>query len=289
MKRFLILLLIPLLLLWGCKANEQPVISDPATQGATQPPATEPEITEPESTEPATTESTEPETTEATEAETTEPTEPEPTEPEHSALYIPGVSVENVITYFNEVCLDAEFVHSGDASLLQRWEMPVCYSVEGSPTAEDLEVLEGFTDWLNTVENFPGIRRNQSDDFVNLRIHFCTQEELLAIMGDHFTGLDGAVTFWYNGDNAIFDAVICVRTDLDQYVRNSVIQEEIYNGLGPIQDTNLRQDSLIYSGYTTPQEPTQTDRLIMELLYHPSLSCGMTAQECEEAIRQLYY
>ena len=46
---------------------------------------------------------------------------PEPTpspKPEHSSLYIEGLSVEDVITYFNEVCLDAEFVNSGDPSRL---------------------------------------------------------------------------------------------------------------------------------------------------------------------------
>ena len=63
----------------------------------------------------------------------------------------------------------------------------------------------------------------------------------------------------------------------------------IYNGLGPVQDTDLRGDRLIYSGYTTPQEPTRMDMLIMELLYHPSLRCGMNSAECAEVIRLLYY
>ena len=64
-----------------------------------------------------------------TTAETTAPTET--TAPEHSPLYIPGVDVEEVIRYFNEVCLDAEYVNAGNPSLLQRWEKPITYSIIG--------------------------------------------------------------------------------------------------------------------------------------------------------------
>ena len=77
--------------------------------------------------------------------------------------------------------------------------------------------------------------------------------------------------------------------EFDQEVRNSVILEEIYNGLGPVQDTDLRQDSLIYSGYSIPQELTEIDELLLKLLYHPDMKCGMNAAECEAVIRNLYY
>lgn len=235
-----------------------------------------------------------PQTTAGTEATTqeqepeasTEPTEP--AEPEHSELYIPGVSVEDVILYFNEVCLDAEFVHSGDASVVQKWTAPISYAVYGNPTEKDLEVLTGFTLWLNNYAGFPGIYEASNPEFANLRIYFCGQEEFLDRMGDDYVGLDGAVTFWYT-DNVIYDEIICILDTLDQTARNSVILEELYNGLGPVQDTLLRPDSLIYAEYVTPQELTKVDELIIKLLYHPNIKCGMNAEECEQVIRQLYY
>ena len=217
-----------------------------------------------------------------------ETTVPETTAPAHSPLYIPYLDTEDVITYFNEVCLDAEFVNSGDATLLQKWAEPICYQVNGTPTEEDLKVLDRFTAWLNTVEGFPGITENKSDEYVNLQIYFCPEAELIERMGENFAGLDGAVTFWYT-ENEIYDAIICIRTDLDQETRNSVILEEIYNGLGPVQDTDLRQESIIYSGFSTPQALTKIDELILKLLYHPDIHCGMIAEECESVIRELYY
>ncbi len=53
-------------------------------------------------------------------AETTAPGTVPTTEPlpEHSDLYRPGLSADDLVLYFNEVCLDSEFVNSGDPSLL---------------------------------------------------------------------------------------------------------------------------------------------------------------------------
>lgn len=263
MKKYFILALC-LLLLTGCTPAE-PAPTELPTVAETAPPVTEV----------------------PTEAPTEPPTEA-PTLPPHSELYIPGVEIEDVITCFNEVCLSAEFVNSGDPSYLQRWNAPITYRVYGEPTDEDLAKIEEFAGWLNTLFGFPGIYEAREDEYVNLRIHFCNQETMTDLMGDNFAYMDGGVTFWYS-DDVIYDAIICIRTDLDQYLRNSVILEEIYNGLGPVQDTDLRPDSIIYSGFSEPQELTGMDQLILKLLYHPDLSCGMDAAECEAVIRTLYY
>ena len=203
-------------------------------------------------------------------------------------MYIPGLSVEDVILYFNEVCLDAEISNSGDPSKLQKWMEPIYYTLDGPATAEDLETLTAFVQFLNTIDGFPGIYEAESLEQTNLQIYFRTSQELVDIMGSNFTNCDGGVTFWYI-DNAIYDATICYSTEPSQYVRNSVILEEIYNGLGPVQDTWLREDSIIYAGYSEPQELTEIDKLMLIQLYHPRLECGMDAEACEAAIRELYY
>ena len=68
-----------------------------------------------------------------------------------------------------------------------------------------------------------------------------------------------------------------------------MILEEIYNGLGPIQDTSMRSDSIIYSEFSQPQNLTDIDELLLKLLYHPDILPGMNAQQCEQVIRALYY
>lgn len=275
MKRILLALLLLCGLLAGC-GSSQPV-----------PETTVPTILAPTETAIPT---IPPETT-AAETEPPETTVPEteaPTEAGHSWLYIPGLSAEDVILYFNEVCLDAEFSDSGDPSKLQKWMEPIYYTLDGPATDEDLETLTAFVDFLNTIDGFPGIYEAETLAQANLQIYFRTRQGLVDIMGSNFAGCDGGVTFWYE-ENAIYDATICYATEIDQYVRNSVILEEIYNGLGPVQDTDLRPDSIIYGPYSEPQDLTEIDRLILVLLYHPALECGMDAAQCEAVIRQLYY
>jgi len=236
------------------------------------------------------------ETSPSSPTQETEPTEPEPTEtqpqntePAHSALYIPGLSVENVITYFCEVCLDSEFTDGGDPTVIQKWISPIYYSLNGDYTDKDLAVLTEFASWLNTIEGFPGISQSTSNDTTNLQIHFCTPQKLSDLMGEAYAGSDGAVIFWYYDDNVIYDEIICYRKDIDQHTRNSVILEEIYNGLGPVQDTLLREDSIIYQYFTTPQALTAVDELILRLLYHPDIQPGMNRAQCVQIIRQIYY
>lgn len=209
-------------------------------------------------------------------------------EDEHSELYIPDVSVEDVILWFNEVVLDAEFVTGGDASVVQKWDSPIHYFIEGEATEKDIEVLEDFAGRLNEIEGFPGFLKAENAITADLNIFFCPFSEFESHINVDMGYADGAVQFWYT-NNVIYNATICYRNDIEQFTRNSVILEEIYNGLGPAQDTNLRTDSIIYSGYSEPQELTEADWLILKLLYHPDIKCGMNAQQCEEIIRKLYY
>ena len=209
--------------------------------------------------------------------------------PAHSDLCIPNLPLEDVILYFNEVCLDSEFINSGDPSFVQKWTSPIYYTLEGSFTEEDVAVLESFCDWLNTVDGFPGIFQTDDASKRNLRICFCgSEDELIDIMGYDFYGCDGGVTFWYY-DNEIYEAIVCYRADVPQHTRNSVIIEELYNGLGPVQDTDLREDSIIYSGFSEPQWLSEIDELLLRLLYHPDIKPGMNASECAAVISTLYY
>ena len=232
---------------------------------------------------------TEPTTLPPTTLMPTETTVP-PTEapPEHSWLYIPGLDVEDVILYFNEVCLDAEFSTAGDPSKLQKWTEPIAYYIEGDYTEEDLATLFGFVDWLNSLEGFPGMYPVYEYSISDLDIFFCPKEQMIETLGENFWGCDGGVTFWYS-NHEIYEETVCIRNDIGQYVRNSVIMEELYNGMGPVQDSWLREDSLIYAGYSEPQGVSEIDELIMKLLYHPAMKCGMNQEQCEAVIRELYY
>ena len=223
----------------------------------------------------------------ATAAPTAVPTATPTPLPEHSALYC-GHSVEDVILYFNEVCLDSEYVNSGDPSFVQKWVSPISYMVHGAYTQEDYDALTALVTQLNGIYGFPGMQECFDESVSNLDIYFCTEQELKDRMG-YDDNLDGAVTFWYDGMNQIYDAIICIRTDIDQTIRTSVILEEIYNGLGPIQDTTLRPDSIIYQHGSDVLALSDMDWLLLKLLYHPDMRCGLDPAQAESVLRALYY
>ena len=274
MKKLLICLLVAGLLS-GCAGRQTA-----ETMAQTEIEAT---VTTAASTNPA----TEPPTEEPTEA----PTEAlVASEEEHAELYLPGVSVEDVLTYFNEVCLDSEYTSSGNPNVVQKWVSPIYYSVDGGDTPQDLATIDSMAALLNGIEGCPGIYPADEAEEANLRLHFWNYTMLMENMGSIVNGEAANAVFHFLYDNnEIYDTEISVRCDVDQYSRNAFILEEIYNSLGAAQDTMLRPDSIIYQEPSVPQELTDIDVLLLQLLYHPSLECGMNAAQCEAVIRELYY
>ena len=235
-------------------------------------------------------EDTDIENTEIEDSET-EVTETE-SEEEHSALYLPGYSVEEVLRSFNEVVLDAEYATGeGNTSLVQRWDERIYYSVEGSPTEDDLIILRTLFGQLNEIEGFPGIVEATNDLDTNLYIYFEDREAFDMRFRDFLQGeyANGATQYWYYTDtNNIYVASIGYCTDMPADVRESVLLEEVINCLG-LSDSQFREDSIVYQYGDNATELSEMDWLILKLMYHPQIRCGMDVTECERVIRELYY
>ena len=279
MKKFLILLLV--LALCGCAAPAAPSTeptTEPTVSVTTVPETTVPETTVPETTVP---ETTVPETT-----------VPPTTAPLHSEFYLEDFSVEEIITYFNEVVLQVEYTDgTGDPSRVQKWLQPITCSIQGEPTMEDQQVLEQFFAELNQVPGFPGIRLAQPGEYANMPLSFLDADAFVSEFSQVVNGEDawGACQFWYWTDtNELYEARIGYRTDIPQLDRCSILLEEIVNSIG-ITDTLRRSDSIVYQDSNENLQPSVVDWLILKLLYHPDIQCGMDAQQCEQVIRELYY
>lgn len=217
---------------------------------------------------------------------------PEPTPPPHAEFYIPDLDVDQVLEYFEEVVLNVEYTDgTGDATLVQKWLEPIDYRIYGTATDEDLEVLNTLFEQLNAVPGFPGIHPSEEGIPENLSLNFLARDAFNESFSQVINGEDayGAVHFWYYTDsNQLYDARIGYRTDIDQPSRNSVLIEEIINALG-ITDTVLRPDSIVYQYSNSNTALSEIDWLILTLLYHPEMRCGMDAERCEAVIRNLYY
>jgi hypothetical protein len=240
-------------------------------------------------TEPVIADTTAAATTEAPETTTAQT---EPTAPAHAALYLPEYTSQQVWEYFEEVVLRTEYSDgTGNAALVQKWKDPILYSIYGTPTEEDLSVLTALFAQLNEIPGFPGIYARAEGEPGNLMIGFWDSEDFNRSFLDFLNGEDayGATQFWYYTDtNEIYTADVGYRTDIDQSTRTSVLIEEIINMLG-ISDTVLRTDSIVYQYSNDNTALSDIDWLILKLLYHPEIQCGMDLDGCRTVIEELYY
>ncbi len=221
----------------------------------------------------------------------TEATVPETTAPEHTALYLPDVTTQQMLEYFEEVVLHMEYTDgTGNTSLVQKWIEPIRYRIYGDATEEDLAVLNGLFAQLNEIPGFPGIAGAGDEEPENLNISFLEPEDFTAAFSDILNGEDayGGTQFWYyTATNEIYTANIGYRTDIDQSTRTSILIEEIINTLG-ISDTVLRTNSVVYQYSNENTALSNVDWVIVNLLYNPQIQCGMGIDECNAVVEELY-
>jgi len=215
-----------------------------------------------------------------------------PTVPPHSDLYHPDYTTEQIQEYFEEVILHVEYSSgTGDATLVQKWLSPIGYRIYGSPTDEDLRVLNDLFARLNQIPGFPGFYTAEAEGLEQLRISFLEPDTFRASYSPVVNGeeANGATEFWYyTGTNEIYSARIGYRTDIDQSIRNSVLIEEIINTLG-VSDTVLREDSITYQYSDFNTALSDVDWILLNLLYHPEIRCGMDADACADVLQRLYH
>lgn len=210
----------------------------------------------------------------------------------HSRFYLPGYFPHRILQYFNEVVLSGEYTdNTGSASLIQKWTKPILYRIEGTPTDEDISVLNTLFAQLNEIQGFPGIEAAADGVKENLMIYFLAPDAFRDKFSSTVHGEDayGAAQFWYDTNtNEILNARIGYRTDMEYPSRKSVLLEEIVNCLG-LSDSELRTDSVVYQHSNDNTYLSDVDWLILKLLYEPTFKCGMNAKDCAAIFNVLYY
>lgn len=236
-------------------------------------------------------------TTEATTEPTTAPTEVPttastelPTEEPHSAFYADGVSVDQVIAHFNKVVLGIESnAGAAETSLVQKWDVPIDYRIEGMPNRQDAQNLNNLAKQLNAIEGFPGIQAAKGLE-QNLTIYFLKDEEFKTQFSHVMegTGVYGIVQVWHNDSNGIYSARIGYRQSASQELRDLLLPEKLVEMLG-ISEVTVRKEITTDLKPQTIIDLSPIDWSVIKLLYNPRIHNGMNADECEMIIRELYY
>ena len=212
---------------------------------------------------------------------------------EHSAFYNPDYTADEVFAYFKEVVLSSEYTENEENSnLVQKWILPIYYSIEGDCSENDKKIITDFISELNQIDGFPGMYTVENGKRPNFVMNFMSSGELMQKMGSavNFERSDGISQFWFLlRVNVICGAKIGYDKSMSNAVRTAVLLEEIVNAIGVSNDTESRKDSVVYSEYTETDHLSEMDWLILRILYSDEIKCGMNEDECYEAIKRIYY
>lgn len=185
---------------------------------------------------------------------------------------------------FREIAGAAEF--GGDAGVLHRWEGDLRIAVHGNPTARDLRTLDAVVADLNELIDLVEVTVVAGDP--NVDIHFVPVEDFASIEPNYVEGNLGYVYIWWDADGEVYRARILISTTgVTPQERSHLIREELTQGLGLLNDSWLYPSSIFYQGWTDTNRYTRLDRLVIEMLYRPELSAGMSIDEAREILAGL--
>lgn len=176
--------------------------------------------------------------------------------------------------------------YNSASSLLKRWEDDIVIYAYGKPTDADLALLDEFIMQLSFRCPFlPAITRTDNKSEANITLYFGPLDTLSSHVSNYVEGNWGFFTYRYNSSYEIRSAEIAVSSDVTrQKQRNHLIMEELIGVLGLAKDHELYSDSIVYSPWTETQELSDVDWLMMNMLYHPAVHCGMSYPQARSAL-----
>lgn len=221
----------------------------------------------------------------------------------------PPFTVEDLVQNFERIALFDEYtIRNGQffarqtRSHLRRWESPVRVGVLFGETATTAQILQDrgkvteFTHRLATLTNLDMRRSNQAD--ANFLVVFLNAEERVDFaqtLPDRFPDIDpavidafansprsifcAAVAFTKQGETGVYDhALILVKSEHSNLMRQSCIQEEMAQAMGLTNDSPFARPS-IFNDTKEFAYLTKHDEILLQMLYDTRLNAGMIASE----------
>ncbi|HSM02961.1 MAG TPA: DUF2927 domain-containing protein [Acidimicrobiia bacterium] len=180
------------------------------------------------------------------------------------------------LDYFVEVAFGAEF--GGGSREIRRWNQDVRIVVHGDPNDEDLATLHAVIADLNEIIGTIQVSIVEQDG--NVDLHFAPRDQFDAIEPNYVSGNMGFFWVWWDrSGNITTTRVLVSTTGLTQEERNHIIREEITQQMGLMSDSYTYEDSIFQQAWTTTQEYSALDELVIEMLYLPAIEAGMGVAE----------
>ncbi|MGB1214313.1 MAG: DUF2927 domain-containing protein [Pikeienuella sp.] len=217
---------------------------------------------------------------------------------------------EDLVRNFEAIALNSEFTREGSRLVraktptrLARWEKPVRYRLGGAAVTEaDRAAYAGLTRRLSELtgrkiqetgargditililneaerlEMVRDLRRRRIDDRMRLIVQWASAVDYPCV---------GQIGFEDANSGEITSALIVVKAELSGMLRQTCIHEELAQTMGLINDDSTVRPSI----FNDDQEfalLTEHDEFLLRMLYDPSLSPNMTAEEVRPLLPEI--
>jgi len=180
------------------------------------------------------------------------------------------------VDYFVEIAFGAEF--GSDSLEIHRWTENLKIAVHGDPNSADLrtlcEVVSDLNDLIGTVE-VSVVGSGQ-----NVDLYFIPEKDFGGLEPGYVPGNSGFFWTWWDATGSLTKAKVAVSTSIpDQAVRDHLIREEVTQALGLMQDSYDYPDSIFYQDRSEVVSYSDIDEAVIEILYLPEVTPGMTVGE----------
>ncbi len=176
----------------------------------------------------------------------------------------------------------------GGASKLTRWEDTIKIYVSGSPSKQDLSELDEFImECATHCPNMPNIRIVSDASRANVSIWYGPLNQLKDHSEFYVEGNWGFFSYWYGNNHRMTRAEIVIATDVNtQDSKNHLLREELTGAFGLTNDHFVYSDSILFGEWTTTQEFSDVDWLMLNMLYDPDLTPGMSGREARAILEK---
>jgi len=227
-----------------------------------------------------------------------------------------GLDAQTLARNFMAIAMRSEYslrgggaTHGGGAAPLRRWEQPIRLgvrfgaSVSGTQQRRDLAAVQSVAQRLQRASGHPIRVVNANPNFHVLVLNDQERANARAVLQQIAPGLSraaqGAIlrmrpnTFCMvvaipgnNPADGYQQAIAIVRAEHPPLMRRSCIEEELAQGMGLSNDSPDARPS-IFNDDEEFGVLTRHDELLLRMLYHDSLRCGMSAGAVDDYVEAL--
>ena len=174
-------------------------------------------------------------------------------------------------------------------NMLIRWASPLKLYIQGNPTGEDTDALHSFLKAIEEkVPGLPGISFTSIKEEATVVISFVPFAQMAENLSTYEPDNWGFMNCFDAGGDIRYGLIAIASDVTGQLDRNHLLQEEFVNMLGLTDDIDFAEDSIIYQPYTRTQSLAAVDYEMLNLLYSPFLTAGMTQDQAKEKLAEIF-